>query len=78
MRLTELPPERDVRPVDLRGEEELVLGLLPALLLHVALAQVLVHVVAERLLDLFTALPRLEHHGLGDLLETLPRRCDQL
>ena len=69
-----MPPERYVCPVNLRREEEVVLGLRPALLLHEALAQVLVDVVAQRALDLLAPLARGEHGALRDLDEHLSRR----
>ena len=69
-----MPPERYVCPVNLRREEEVVLGLRPALLLHEALPQVLVDVVAQRALDLLAPLARGEHGALRDLDEHLPRR----
>ena len=69
-----MPPERYVCPVNLRREEEVVLGLRPALLLHEALSQVLVDVVAQRALDLLAPLARGEHGALRDLDEHLPRR----
>ena len=72
MSLTQLPPESDVCSVNLSREEVVVLC--PVLLLHVALAQVLVHVVSERALDLLTALARGEHSTLRDLDKHLPRR----
>ena len=74
MPLTQLPPESDVCPVNLSREEEVILRLRPVLLLHVALAQVLVHVVSECALDLLTALARREHSALRDLDKHLPRR----
>mgnify|MGYP001364814893 FL=1 len=72
--ITQLPPESDVCPVYLSGEEEVILGLSPVLRLHVALAQILVHVVPKRALNLLTALARGEYRALSDLDKHIPRR----